>query len=171
MRAIGALALIGALVSGCSNGGAQASDRPAPLIGSDRAEVGDAVPATIAGLVSQEEDVSEPLEEAGDRAYVSDVRLWSLRQGDRLRATIQVARFDPDAPVEDEAFRRSVTAQLKGAAPRERKVGDEMVFVSGSTQQVFYAWFRGVHLVLVAIPTETPGGRTILREALQQVKP
>lgn len=147
------------------------SSGAAPVVGAERAKVGDAVPATIAGLTAQEEDVSGPLKEAGDRAYVSDVRLWSLREGDRLRATVEVARFDPDAPTEDEGFRRSVTAQLKGAAPRQRKVGDDLVFVSGSTQQVFYAWFRGVHLVLVAIPTETTGGRTILREALQVVRP
>lgn len=140
-------------------------------MGADRPKVADALPPELAGLSVQEEDVSGPLKEAGDRAYVSDVRLWSLREGDRLRATVEVARFAPDAPAEDEDFQRSVTAQLKGAAPRERRIGDDTVFVSGSSQQVFYAWFRGVHLVLIAIPTETPNGRAILRDALAEVTP
>jgi hypothetical protein len=32
-------------------------------------------------------------------------------------------------------------------------------------------WFRGLHMVLVGVPTEGTAGRSLVRQALQEVKP
>ena len=127
------------------------------------------VPDVLAGLTVGEEDVSGPLKEAGDRAYVSDVRFYSLREGDRLRATLEVARFTPDAETNKQSFQLRVAAQL--GAPRTRRLGDDFVFVSSGNRQTYYMWFRGLHMVLVGVPTEGTAGRSLVRQALQEVKP
>jgi hypothetical protein len=130
-----------------------------------------AVPSVLLGLRTAEEDVTAAFQEAGDRAYVTGVKLWSLRQGERLRATLQIARFAPDAPATTEAFRRRVAAQIGGTAPRARRVDDDRVYVSAGNRQVHYVWFRDVHLVLLSVPAETRNGRGLLRAALQEVAP
>ena len=131
----------------------------------------DAMPTELLGLHAQVEDVSKPLREAGDDAFVTGVRMWSLREGTRLRATLEVARFAPDAPSTTEAFRRHVAAQVGGTSPRLRKVDDEKVFVSAGNRQVYYTWFRGQHLVLLSIPADTSNGKAMLRAALRAVRP
>jgi hypothetical protein len=131
----------------------------------------DAMPSSLLGLTAAEEDVSKPFKEAGDRAFITGVRMWSLRQGTRLRATLEVARFAPDAPSTTEAFRKSVAAQVGGSAPRLRKIGDDEVYVASGNRQVYYTWFRGVHLVLLSVPADTTNGKALLRAALGSVKP
>lgn len=155
-------------VAGCATGDRTVAAVAAPDGGKVKE---DAVPAKLVGLTTSPEDVSKPLEEAGDRAYVTGVALWSLREGERLRATLQLARFAPDAPSQTEEFQRRVAAQIGGTVPRARRVDDERVYVSAGNRQVYYAWFRRGHLLLLSVPTETRNGRALLRAALQEVQP
>jgi len=140
-----------------------------PLSGSKVRVPDGVVPPELGGLSAGEEDVSGPLKEAGDRAYVSDVRFYSLREGDRLRATVEVARFTPDAQTSDADFQLKVAAQL--GAPRTRRMGTDTVYVSSGNRQTYYMWFRGLHMVLVGVPAEGTAGRTLVREALERVRP
>lgn len=162
------LVVAAAVVTGCS-----ANQRPpAAVAAPDGGKIREgAVPASLAGLVTRREDVSKPLKEAGDRAYVTSVALWSLRQGERLRATLQVARFAPDAPSTTEPFQRRVAAQIGGTVPRTRRVGQDRVFVSAGNRQVYYTWFRGRYMVLLSVPAETRSGRGLLRSSLRDVMP
>lgn len=130
-----------------------------------------AVPSTIHGLTASKQDVAGPLKEAGDRAFVSDVNFYSLRDGDRLKATLEVARFTPDAETTSRAFQLKVAAQVGETAPRLRRLGDDLVYVSSGNRQTYYVWFRGLHLVVLGVPTEQTTGRALLREALATVKP
>lgn len=130
----------------------------------------DAVPPAVLGLRTQEEDVSGPLREAGDNAYVSHVRLWSLREEDRLRGTLEVGRFSPDAPATEE-FRRRVADQLGQSAPRIRRIGTDRVFVSAGNRQTYYLWFRGIHFVLLGVPADATNPRAVLRAAIETVDP
>lgn len=144
---------------------------PARAAAEERRTVGDqVVPASLAGYTAAPEDVAAKLREAGDKAYVSDVKFWSLREGDRLRATVQVAHFAPDAPG-TERFRRSVADQIGSAAPRLRRIGEDRVYVSAGNRQTFYLWFRGRSFVLLGVPTDATRGRALLREALVAVQP
>ena len=161
------LAVAGLVAAGCSSGPGTVA-----RAGAEDGPVRDgAVPAALLGLRTQEEDVSAKLEEAGDKAYVSSVRFWSLREGDRLRATIQVARFQPDAPTETKEFRDRVAGQVGGTTPRLRLIGDDRVYVSAGNRQTFYGWFRGLYFVLLSVPADAENGRALARHALAEVHP
>lgn len=152
--------------------GACASDGPRVATGpvADAKVDPGVVPSSLLGYATTPEDVSAKLKEAGDKAYVSDVRFWSVREGERLRATLEVARFAPDAPDTDE-FRRRVADQIGSAAPRVRRIGDELVYVSAGNRQTYYLWYRGRSFVLLGVPADAPRGRALLREALGTVQP
>ena len=159
---------LAAASSGCTTPRSNAAAPRAP--GAPRV-VDEAMPAELLGLRATEEDVSVPLEEAGERAYVTDVRLWALREGERLRATVQVGRFAADAPVSDPAFRDRVAGQVGGTAPIVRKIGEDLVYVGAGNRQTFYGWFRGPHFVLLSVPADATNGRAIARVALREVRP
>ena len=139
-------------------------------IGPGAIKVGaDVVPTTLLGLTSKPEDVTRPMKQAGAKAYVSDVKLWSLREGDRLRATIEVGRFSPDAPATDK-FRATVAEQVGQAAPHLRRVGAQLVYVSAGNRQVFYLWYRGQTFALLGVPADAGTGRSLLRTAIAEIK-
>lgn len=129
------------------------------------------MPPVILGLNVAEEDVTKPFDEARDRAYISSIRMWSLREEKRLRATIQVARFAPDASPEKEAFRENVVAQVGQTAPKPRHVGGEIVYVTAANKQAIYMWFKDLHFILLSVSADYPAPRALLRTALTEVKP
>lgn len=163
------LVVLSVIGSSCASG----ATRPLPVSAADGGgEVRpDLMPETLGGLQAAEEDVSGELKKAGEKAYVSSVRLWSLREGARLRATLQVARFEPDAPTTERSFRDRVAGQVGSTAPRVRHIGDEVVYVSAGERQTFYGWFRGLYFVLLAVPTDTPNSRGLARAAMAEVQP
>ncbi len=130
----------------------------------------DAVPQTVLGLRAAAEDVTKQFAEARDRAFVTDVRLWSLREGERLRATVQVARFAPDAQPEDRDFQRAMIAQLGGSAPRARMVGGQLVYVASGNQQTLFVWFQPMHFVLLGVAADYTRPRALLRALIETVR-
>lgn len=130
-----------------------------------------AMPSRMGGYVVHPEDVRKQLKDAGRHAYVTGVKLWSLREGDYLRATIEVARFASDAPVSDAHFRATVATQVATSNPVRHRVADHEVFVTTGEREVYYVWFRGRDLVLLTVPTTTPGRRALLRQALAEAQP
>jgi hypothetical protein len=130
-----------------------------------------AVPSELAGLRAQEEDVGKSFKQAGRRAFVSSVHMWTLREGTRLRATLEVARFADDAPAATDDFRRQVAGQIGGSEPRVRKIGDDKVFVAAGNRQVYYTWFRGRHLILLSIPATARDAKSLARAAVHEVQP
>lgn len=153
----------------CSPGAGQAR---VPSASAGAGEVReDLIPASMLGLDSAPEDVSGPFQEAKDRAYVSSVRMWSLREAERLRATVQVARFMSDASPEKRTFQRSVVAQIGQTAPRERLVGDQVVYVTSANEQAIFMWFENIHLILVSVSADYLAPRTLLRTAVQEINP
>lgn len=129
------------------------------------------MPSDLGGLAAREEDVSGPIDKAGSRSYLAGLRLWSLREGERVRATVQVARFAPDADTAGRGFRDQVAAQVGATPPRLRRIGDQEVYVVAADRQTFYCWFRGLHFVLLAIPSDTPDSRALARTVVERVTP
>jgi hypothetical protein len=133
----------------------------------DDVEVLDAdfVPDTILGLAVEPEDT----EGLGDvnRSYVEAVRLYSLRDGDQLVATLQVGRFSPGVRWAAGSFQRSVLNQVGANAPDPVRVGDQTVYVTTGVKQRLAVWFTEGHLFLLGIREEFDRPRTLLREALE----
>lgn len=174
LRALPAFALTVALTVAVTGAACSSDTAPAkvPAATAGAAEVrADAVPAELLGLHSAPEDVSAQLKKAEDRAFVNAVRMWSLREGDRLRATIEVARFAPDASPERPSFQRSIVAQIGTSAPRQRRVEDQTVYVTVANKQAIFMWFRNLHFVLLSTSTEYTSPRALVRAAVQQVQP
>lgn len=169
MKSIGLLFSVVLFATACTSGQEQAKVPSAEEGAGEVRE--DLMPATMLGLNSAPEDVSEPFEEAKDRAYVSSVRMWSLRESDRLRATVQVARFMSDASPERRDFQRSVVAQIGQTAPRERLIGDQVVYVTSANEQAIYMWFENIHLILVSVSQDYLAPRALLRTAIQEINP
>jgi hypothetical protein len=165
-RTVTAVVLM-ATVAGVSACGDRAAARPAAAVVTPLGNL----PAVVAGYRVHPEDVRSQLRSAGRHAYVDAVKLWSLREGTYLRATVEVARFAADAPIDDPHFRATVAGQLATSSPVERHLTDGVVYVTTGDRQIFYVWFRGRQLFVVTIPTTTPRPRAILRVLLREAKP
>lgn len=127
----------------------------------------DLVPATIAGLAATLEDVTALEKQAGPSSYLASTRLWGLRDGKKLRATIQVGRFVADSRPHDEAFQRRIVAQVGETAPRPRHLGRHVVYVTSTNQQPVYVWFENAALLVLSVARDHPTPRQLLRQALE----
>lgn len=166
-------AILSLVVSLLAGPGCTSSPPVASVPGADSSarEVSvDLVPSTLAGLTTFEEDIRELEEEAGADSYLSSTRLWSLREGERLRATLQVGRLVPDAggegPDEEEEFRLKIVAQIGQSEPRRRVLGGDDVYVTVANAQPVYIWFRGGKLHVLSVDSSLGHPRALLREAL-----
>ena len=165
-RLLPPLALLGALVA-CGGAGTIAV-----VPAGEPARVSEAaVPKSVMGLAAAPVDVSSQLEQASDRAFISDLRMWSLREGSLLRATVEVGRFTPDARPGSPRFREAMAAQLGSAQPRLRRIDDQLVYVAPGNAQTLFLWFRGVNFVLLGVSTEYPAPRALVRAAIKEVTP
>lgn len=155
-------------VAGCAE-----TPRAASVAGAGRAasEVpASFVPDSLAGLEAAPEDITRLEKEAGDESYLSSARLWSLREGERLRATLQVGRFVPDAGADredEDEFRSLIVSQIGQSEPRLRVLGDEEVYVTVANAQPVYIWFRGRLLFILSVDSSLPEPRALLRAALE----
>lgn len=127
----------------------------------------DAVPTTIGGLTSAPEDITPLVKKhLGPKSYLTSTRLWSLRDGQRLRGTLQVGKLVPDAEPRSREFQRLVVARIGQAGARRRVVGDTSLWVTVSNEQALYIWFRPQHVLILSVAGDFPKPRALLREAL-----
>lgn len=139
--------------------------------GQERREVpADLVPPQLAGLTVTTEDISALEKQAGDTSYLASTRLWAFRTDKRLRATLQIGRFVPDARYEDESFQQRIVGQISASGSRTRVLGGITVFATSVNEQVVYIWFRGPALAVLSVAADYPEPRGLLRHALE-VKP
>lgn len=130
-----------------------------------RALDADFVPSTILGLAVDPEET----EGLGDvsRSYVEAIRLFSLRDGDQLVATLQVGRFGSGVKWAERKFQRSVLNQIGANAPDPVRVGDRIVYVTTGVKQRLAVWFTEGHLFVLGMREEFDRPRTLLREAME----
>lgn len=127
----------------------------------------DVVPTTIGGLTAAPEDITPLVKKhVGPKSYLRSTRLWSLRDGPRLRATLQVGKLVADAEPESRAFQRQVVGRIGQTGARRRVVGDTSLWVTVSNEQALYIWFRPEHVLILSVAGDFPKPRRLLREAL-----
>lgn len=145
-------------VAACGGGGVSQAGTDDP--GSLR------LPTQVVGLRVQQEDVQPQLEEV-ERPYVDSVAVFSLREEDLLRATLQVAHFNRLARPGDEQFRGDVLSTIGGQEPVEFTVEDTTVTATGNTDQDIFAWFEGDRMFILSVARDFEFPRTLLRRILE----
>lgn len=124
------------------------------------------LPAQLLGLQVQREEVGDLLEQA-ERSYIAGVGLFSLREKDLVRATLQVSKFNRLARPRNSGFRASIIGRIGQRSPQQMRVSDTTVYVSIGTDQTIFAWFkdRGFYVLSTHRDYEFP--RTLLRRVMQ----
>lgn len=164
--AVAVLAVAVALgLGGC---GGNRSAATVPTADRKVAEVpADLLPQTVGGLTVTPEDIGALQKKAGPNSYLGSTRLWALRTGPKLRATLQVGRFVADSDPASLAFQRKIVTQIGSSSWRMRWLGGDVVYVTSANRQPVFIWFRGASLVVLSVAPDFPTPRTLLREALK----
>ncbi|MGH9198408.1 MAG: hypothetical protein ACRD1T_22075 [Acidimicrobiia bacterium] len=140
----------------------------APVVSGEVKPLTIELPEQVLGLKVAQEDVSGSLAAFKGRTYLESVGLFSMREGDLLRATYQVGRFNSLARAESKEFRREL-AGLAGS-PEELRMGSKEVSQVTGNQQITYIWFEGRGLYVLTVHREFPFGRTLLRKLIEMEK-
>ena len=123
------------------------------------------IPSTLGGLRVQSEAIGDDLKKV-HRPYVDGVALFSLREGDTLEATLQVAQFASDVNGEDRAFQDRLLATLGSATSKEFRIGGRSVFLTTGDRQSIAVWFTSNSFFVLSTRADYPYPRGLLRLAL-----
>ena len=124
------------------------------------------LPSQLLGLQVKPEDVSKQFDKT-KRAYVSNVGLFSLREKDLVRATLEVGRFNSLARPQDPGFRARIINRLGTTKPETLLVGTTSVYATSGTDQNIYAWFEGRGFYVLTTHREYEFPRTLLRRIIE----
>jgi hypothetical protein len=143
-----------------------ACNRPQTELGAPADPVRIALPSQIVGLKVAPEDVSSQAKEV-QRPYIDSLAMYSLRENDLLRATLQVTRFNRQARPNSASFRRSIIGLMGSSSPIELQVGKSTVYATAGSEQNLFVWFesRGAFVLSVHQDFEFP--RTLLRRVIE----
>lgn len=76
-----------------------------------------------------------------DSSLVADTRVWEIRRGDRLVATLQVSTVQPRVDLLDEEIRERFAGQLILGQSSRFRAGDVEVFTSTVNDKTVFLWF------------------------------
>lgn len=129
-----ALALV---AGGCGGGGAGAARSAPPP------EVPVAlVPPALGTLTLTEDDQArDTFSKLGDRALVADGRLWQVRQGDRLVATLQVSTVKAKVDLAEPDQRNAIVRHILPGSRQEIDVSGVTVWMSEANDKSVFVWF------------------------------
>lgn len=102
------------------------------------------VPPSLAnGTLTLKDDAQakKAFSELGERALVADGRLWQVRHGDRLVATLQVATVKTKVDLRDEEQRRAIVRHILPGTRREIDIDGVTVSMSESDDKTIFVWF------------------------------
>jgi hypothetical protein len=104
----------------------------------------DIVPKTVGdGLTLHEFPAARgAFARAGVTSLVADAKVWAIRRGETLVATLQVSTLKRDISVSSDADRRSIIGGvMTGAAYETIQFGDTQVIASTAAEKSLYLWF------------------------------
>jgi len=143
----------------CGSGGVKdaSGDNNAPALAQ--------LPQQVLGLRVKPEDISSKLKSV-KRPYVDAVAVYSLRDGDLLKASLQLNRFNSAARPHDQNFIGTIVSTIGGAAAQQYRMGNEDVYATTATDQVIFTWFKGKGMFVLAVQKSFPFPRTLLRRLI-----
>lgn len=123
------------------------------------------------GLVPARENVKPRLSEQEANAYIDSVGLYSLRDGERLEATLQISKLSDKARPKEAAFQQQVANQIGGTTVQSFVMDGRTVFRSSLRKQSLTSWFRGDYFMILAVRDTYATPRSLLRVLLKEVAP
>lgn len=126
------------------------------------ATAGISLPQQVLGLQVKPEDVSAKLKDV-KRTYISSTGLFSFRESDLVRATLQVSKFNLLANPKNLTFRKSIVDRLGSTKPQTVRIGDQTVYMTTSNEQQVFAWFEGKGFFVLSVHRNYEFPRTLLR--------
>ncbi len=130
----------------------------------------DFIKGSYLGLDVARENISGSLATQSGNAYVSQVGLFSLRDGDLLEATLQVSKLSSAARPKDPKFQEQVANQIGGTKVQAFVMGDHNVYRTSQRKQSITSWFEGDYFLILAVRDTYPTPRALLRELLTKVE-
>lgn len=131
----------------------------------------DLVKGPILGLNVAREDVRDRVAEQEANAYIAAVALYSLREGERLEATLQVSKLTDKARPENAGFRSQIANQVGGTKSQAYVMGGKTVYRSSARSQSIASWFQGRYYLVLSVRDTYGTPRSLLRTLISEVKP
>ena len=123
-------------------------------------------PSQILGLAVKKEDVSAQLQEV-KQPYVDSLGIFSMREGELLRATLQASRMNRVARPNSKEFRDAIINLMGSSEPEEISVNDVAVFNTTGNRQDIFAWFVGKNFYVLSVHDDYLFPRTLLRRTIE----
>jgi hypothetical protein len=106
----------------------------------------DLVPATyldegLLALENTDESTLDALANARDTTLAADTRVWEIRRGQRLVATLQISSVLPKVDLLDEDVRDRFVGQVIPGQVSRLRSGDVEVFTTSVDDKTTYLWF------------------------------
>jgi len=131
----------------------------------------DLLAGTYLGLQPQREDIGGSLSNQEANAYIDAVGLYSLRNKDRLEATLQISKLSDKARPTDPKFQELVANQIGGTKVQAFVMSGRKVFRSSQRKQSLSSWFRGRYFLILSVRDTYKEPRALLRILLEEVNP
>ena len=131
----------------------------------------DFITGNYLGLTPVRENIKSSLSNQDANAYITSVGLFSLRKGDQLEATLQVAKLAKDARPQDLKFQEQVANQIGGTKVQAFVMGGHAVYRSSQRKQSLTSWFDGHFFLILAVRDTYQTPRELLRTLLDEVHP
>ncbi|HEX7165716.1 MAG TPA: hypothetical protein VF230_01925 [Acidimicrobiales bacterium] len=124
-----------------------------------------APPSSMADLAVVKENVADQVATVDDQ-YIDATALYSVRDGSKAVATLQISRFNDDARVDDFEFRNGFVSNLGGQRGVPLRIGKEQVLVTQGNLQRAAVWFRDDLVFVLTTREDFTKPRTLLRQAV-----
>jgi hypothetical protein len=171
-RVVAAVLVAASLSAACGGG-----DKPKKVAIKPASVPAEIVPTTLAQgtlALRQDDEARKAFSTIGDQALIADGRLWTIRQGERLVATLQVSTLKPTINAADEIDRETITNLILPNAKQKITINDVSVVQTGSTDdKTVYLWFGKSLFQVLQVKGSKIDPERILREILefQQASP
>jgi hypothetical protein len=137
-RRLGAFALVLLLAAaGCGGGGGSSTGALAHV---DQRLVPAALSSGQLKLV-EDRTAHKRFASAGAESLVADGRLWAIRDGQRLVATLQMSTLAPKVDLADKKERARLVASLLPGTKEHIEVGGVPIVQVATEDKVVYLWF------------------------------
>lgn len=95
----------------------------------------------LLALENTDESTLDALANAKDTTLAADTRVWEIRRGQRLVATLQISSVLPKVDLLDESVRDRFVGQVIPGQVSRLRTGDVEVFTTSVDDKTTYLWF------------------------------
>lgn len=103
-----------------------------------------------------------------ERPYFDRLALFSFREEELLRASLEIGRFNAAARPNNTGFQQQILQAIGTRKPEPVRVGRRTINVTSVTGQNVFVWFEGRGLFVLITHQEYSFPRTLLRRLLAQ---